>query len=202
MIPMDRAEFYAEQIAAYKEGGKPTRAVDIIDVFIFNSDGEILIQKRSYNKTHNPGLLDKSIGGHITYDDNVEHSVMVETVQELQTPSIVLRSVKDFNKTFTVLNSYLETVAIIKHGASEIFHLTKIIQEEEIVIANKAHLFFGVYDGRIRPVDKEAKGVLYYTLDELLDEMKKFPETFAHDMHFFIEKYEKEMREFVEFVKR
>ena len=42
LIPMDRDEFYAEQIAAYEKTGQPTRAVEIIDVFIFNRFGELL----------------------------------------------------------------------------------------------------------------------------------------------------------------
>lgn len=69
LIPMKRDEFYREQIAVYKETGSPTRACDIIDIFIFNSDGDLAIQKRSKDKNHNPGMFDKTIGGHVTYGD-------------------------------------------------------------------------------------------------------------------------------------
>jgi len=84
IIPMERKEFYREQIEVYKKTGKPTRANDIIDIFIFNSHQELLVQKRSYDKTHNAGLLDKSIGGHVRYGDSADYSVMVEKYGRFQ----------------------------------------------------------------------------------------------------------------------
>jgi isopentenyldiphosphate isomerase len=197
IVPMDRDEFYKEQIKEYKKNGAPNRAVDIIDVFIFNRQHELLIQKRSFEKNHNPGLLDKSIGGHVHYDDTPDFAVMIETVQELQTPSIVLRSQKDFKKTHGLLGDYLGTIAIIKHSESKIHILEKLLNREVIQIANRTHIYFGVYDGRIRPVDREAKGVLWYSLSELDKEMKKFPETFTKDMHFFLKEYRAPMEEFL-----
>jgi hypothetical protein len=46
----DRAEFYSEQIQAFKDTGAPTEAVEVIDVFLFNRSGEFLVQKRSSTK--------------------------------------------------------------------------------------------------------------------------------------------------------
>lgn len=43
IIPMERDEFYAEQIEAYKKTGQPSRAADIINVFVFNSQQELLV---------------------------------------------------------------------------------------------------------------------------------------------------------------
>ena len=202
LIPMKRSAFYEEQIKIFKETGHPTRAVDIVDIFIFNSDGEMLVQKRSRHKNHNPSMFDKTIGGHVTYGDTYIHTAMIETVQELQTPSIVLKNKADFEKTIKILDDYRETIAIIKHNDSEIHRLTKVIAGEKIDILNRVHLYFGVYDGRTRPVDKEAHGILYYNFDELMAEMKASPDLFTHDLHFFIEKYEKELRAFIARVKK
>ncbi len=198
LIPMDRGDFYDEQIKVFKETGKPSRAVDVVNIFIFNTEGELIIQKRSFDKRHNPGLLDKSIGGHITYGDNEEYVVMVETVQELQTPSIVLRNEDDFRKTYMLLNKYLETIAIVKHLDTKIFLFDKIINQEKIVIANRSHIYFGFYNGRIRPVDKEAKGVLFYGLDELRLEMQKVPEIFTPELRLCIDTYAGLMQDFIE----
>lgn len=194
---MDRDEFYAEQIKAFQETGAPTKAIDIVDVFIFNSNHELLIQKRNFNKAHNPGLLDKSVGGHVRYEDAPDYTVMVETVQEIQTPSIVLRDQNLFRKTETLLRDYLETVAIVKHHGGEIYHLGKLIKGQRVVIANRVHLYFGIYNGRIRPVDRESKGVLWYSLADLDQEMKKFPETFTEDMHFFLKKFRGDIESFL-----
>jgi len=197
VIPMDREEFYQEQIEAYKKTGKPTRAVEIIDIFIFNSHGELLIQKRSFDKEHNPGLLDKSIGGHIRYGDTPDYTVMVETIQELQTPSIVLRGGDAFRKTFALLSDYLETIAIIQHENVGVHLLEKVFNGEKVVIANKIHLYYGVYDGRIRPVDREAKGVLFYSLYDLEKEMKELQDAFTGDIKFLLKEYRLSMEKFV-----
>ncbi len=85
--PMDRKEFYRGQVEAFKKFGKPTKAIAVVSIFLFNEHGELLVQKRSNEKAHNPGLLDKSIGGHIQIGDSPQYTVMVETVQELQVPS-------------------------------------------------------------------------------------------------------------------
>ena len=201
LIPMKRDEFYAEQIKIFKETGHATRACDIIDIFIFNSHGDLLVQKRSRDKNHNAGMFDKTIGGHVTYGDTYNHTVMVETVQELQTPSIVLNNKNDFIKTLDVLSEYTETIAIIKRNDTEIHTLPKIIKGERINILNRVHLYFGVYDGRTRPVDREAQGVLYYNFDDLIAEMSDNPTMFTDDLHFLMKTYEKEMRAFIEYIK-
>ncbi len=196
-LPMEREAFYKEQIEAFTKTGKPTRACDIVDIFIFNTHGELIVQKRSYDKAHNAGLLDKSIGGHVRFEDSADYTVMVETVQELQTPSIVLKNRKDFQKTLTLLGDYLTTISILRHSHSKIYFLDKIIHDKKIVIANKVHAFFGIYDGSIRPVDREAKGILYYTLDELAAELRQFPDTFTHDMHVLFAELRPEIEEFL-----
>lgn len=199
-IPMDRDEFYAEQIDSFERLGRPTRAVDILDVFIFNRSGELLMQKRSYEKAHNAGLFDKSVGGHIRYGDTPDFSVMVETVQELQTPSIVLRNDFDFEKTIKVLGDYTSTVAIIKYIKTKIFHLDKIIHGKTVTIANRVHLYIGIYDGSTRLVDREAKGILFYTLPELEKEMENFSKAFTTDMHVFFAELRPEMENFLAYL--
>ncbi len=188
VIPMRRGDFYKEQVHVFKKTGKPSRAVEVVSIFIFNSRKELLVQKRSSNKQHNPNLLDKSIGGHLHYGDTPDYTVMVETIQELQTPSIVLKDESDFQKTFHLLSSYLETIAIIKYEFLGPIFLERIIDNEKIMIANKVHLYCGVYDGRIRPVDREAKGVLFYSLPDLKKEMRQFPDAFTADLHVLLKK--------------
>lgn len=127
---------------------------------------------------------------------------MLETIQELQTPSIVLETKKTFDKTLSVLSEYTETIAVIKHIDTETHTMTKILQGDKIDILNRVHLYFGVYDGRTRPVDREAQGVLYYNFEELKDEMLKTPDVFTYDLHFLINTYEKEIKEFIKSIKK
>jgi hypothetical protein len=62
LIPMERKAFYDEQFALSVNGQEPNRSVDVVQVLLFTLDGEVILQKRSQNKAHNPGLIDKSIG--------------------------------------------------------------------------------------------------------------------------------------------
>ncbi len=199
-VPMEREEFYREQVEAFKKEGKPTRAIEIVNILIFNSHGELTVQKRSFDKNHNPGLLDKSIGGHMQNDDTPDYTVMVETIQELQTPSIVLKDQPDFEKTYTLLKKFLETTALIRHLDTSLINRIRLINKEKILISNKAHIYLGVYDGRIRPVDREAKGVLFYSLSELEKEMKETPEVFTDDLSFIMREYGDKIKKFVEYI--
>lgn len=200
-IPMDRALFYREQVDLSKKGKKPTRAVGIINIFIFDSSGEIFIQKRSDSKAHNAGLLDKTIGGHIRFGDTNEYTVMVESVQELQVPSITLRTAEDFAKTYDLLKDYLSTVAVVKHIDSQVFTLKKNIKGDLIPVLNKVHLYFGIYNGAVKTVDREAKGVLLYSLEDLEKDMKASPNLFSDDLRVLIEKYRPKIKEFIKLVK-
>lgn len=200
--PMDRKEFYAEQVALFKAGKKSNRAAEMVTIFLFNNRGELLIQKRSFQKAHNAGLLDKSMGGHIRFGDSPDYTVMVETIQELQTPSIVLRSKEDFLKTLELLREYLGTIAIIEHLESKVYFLERVIANETIPIPYKVHAYIGVYDGRVRPADQEAKGILFYTLDELAAETQKFPDTFTSDLRMFLREYQSDMKAFLKVIKK
>lgn len=200
LAPMNRGKFYEEQIESFKKHNRPTRAVDIVGCLIFNPKGEVLLQKRSHSKNHNPGLIDKTLGGHIQYGDVPDYTVMVETIQELQTPSIVLRNKNDFEKTFDLLRGYLGTVSLIKYVDSDIHILPKIIKDERIDIANRLHFYIGVYNGRVKPSDGEAQGVLWYSLEDLEKEMARFPETFTDDIKIFMKRYANQIKEFREYI--
>lgn len=200
-LPKDRAEFYAEQITNFEKDKKPELAVGIVNIMIFDEKGEIFIQKRSDNKAHNAGMLDKSIGGHITFGDNPDFTVIIETVQELQVPSITLRTQEDFLKAYILLKDYLNTVSVVKHIDTHIYELNKKIKKQMVPILNKVHLYFGIYSGAVKTVDREARGVLLYSLEELEKEIEEFPGMFTDDLKFFIKRYRPQIVEFIKVTK-
>jgi isopentenyldiphosphate isomerase len=200
VFAQDRDEYYKKQIDSFHKTGKTVEAVEVINIFLFNTDGELLVQKRGKNKNHNPGLLDKSLGGHVVFGNTSDYTAMVETVEELHTPSIVLRDFLDFEKTRILLKNYKQNIAIIKPFTTGFFPLEKIIDGEAIPIINRAHLYFGVYDGTTKPSDREASGVLYYTMDDLKKEMKESPKLFTPDLHFYLKNFEKDLRDFANHV--
>jgi len=189
--PMDRKHFYDDQIEEFKKNGKPSLAVGIFDVMLFTEQKEIILQKRSHKKRHNAYLIDKTVGGHIQYGDSPFYTAMIECVQELRVPAVVLRQEEDFERTFGILSKSLESTAILELIDQNIYNIANIYDGEEIEIAKNIWMFIGVYGGAMKPVDREASGVLYYELDILEEEMKRMPELFTPDLHFMIKKYRK-----------
>jgi hypothetical protein len=196
-IPMDRDEFYDEQIEEFKKKGKPSRAVEIIQVLLFSHDKDVILQKRSISKRHNAGLIDKSLGGHVTFGNSPFFTVMVETLQELKVSSIVLPSNEDFTKTYKLLKNHLDHTSIVQYVDSRTSNFKKMFGNEEILIANKYHFYLGVYGGSVRPAEQEASGILFSRFENLQEDIKNHPELFTYDLVFFLDKYEKKIKTFL-----
>jgi len=200
-LPKDRVEFYKEQFGLFDQNKKPDTASGIVNIFFFDNSGELFIQKRSDNKSHNAGLLDKAVGGHITYGDAPDYTVMVETIQEIQVPSIVTKDEAEFTKTYDLLKNYLDSVAVVKHVEDKIFKFDKNIKGLNKPILNKVHLYFGIYTGAVKTVDREAKGVLLYSLEDLDREMQQFPDKFTDDLKILLKYYRSQIVAFIKVTK-
>ncbi|USN55663.1 MAG: NUDIX domain-containing protein [Candidatus Peribacteria bacterium] len=122
--------------------GEPTMAVSVVNILLFNESGELIIQKRAKHKNHNAGLLDKTVGGRVQYGDPIDYTVMVETVEELQCPSIVVKEDEDFEKRLSLLKSYVKTLAVVSHIDTQTCRMYKVIGNDTVPIANKFYLFF------------------------------------------------------------
>lgn len=201
-FPTNRDDFYKEAVEYYKENWEHNwKYVEVVNVFLINVSWEIILQKRSSSKGHNSNLMDKSIWGHIVHWDSPNFTVMLETVQELQVPSIVLKDKQDFYKTFFVLKDYLTSTSIIKSVDTFFWVIPKKINWELIEVWNKTHLYLWIYWGSVKNVDKEAKWILFYSLEELEAEMEETPELFTNDLHFYLKKHRTEIVDFINFIK-
>ena len=61
----------------------------VIHLHIFNSEGNIFLQKRSMNKDIQPGKWDTSVGGHIDYGETVEDALRREVREELSVTDFI-----------------------------------------------------------------------------------------------------------------
>ena len=197
-IPMDRKEFYDEQVKVFKKTGKTSKAIEVVQVLLFTTDKEVILQKRSNTKYHNPSFLDKTMGGHVKFGDSLTYTVMVESLQEVSVPSIVLNTNEDFVKTYKLLDNQLENLAVIEYIDSRTYNSKKMINDEEILIADKYHFYLGVYNGSLKPSDKEASGLIYFKYDEFEKELSKAPGMFTEDLKFFLREYHSEIDKFLD----
>jgi len=55
----------------------------VVHVLVFNSKGELFLQKRSMNKDIQPGKWDTSVGGHLNLGETFETAVYRELKEEL-----------------------------------------------------------------------------------------------------------------------
>ncbi len=63
--------------------GNPSLMHKVVHVLVFNSTGELLLQKRSMDKSVAPGKWDTSVGGHVSAGESLELAVQREMEEEL-----------------------------------------------------------------------------------------------------------------------
>ncbi|MBI3306058.1 NUDIX domain-containing protein [Candidatus Nomurabacteria bacterium] len=190
--PMDRDLFY-EGIC---EGKFEDLLIEVVQIFLFKPNGQVALQKRSTTKKHNPGLLDKSIGGHITSGQTPKLTVMAETIQELGAAAYVSNDADEFGKMMEMLGKHIDTVSLALRVDTVDTFTKKLIDGQKFMVGNRSHVYFAVYDGALRFKDSEAAGINYFSLEELKEKMKNDPSAFTDDMHFYLDAYWNRMLDF------
>ena len=74
----------------------------VVHLHIFNSAGELYLQKRVMTKKIQPGKWDTAVGGHVDYGENVGDALLRETREEL--------GVVDFTPEFIMKYSFRSSV--------------------------------------------------------------------------------------------
>lgn len=82
--------------------GNPELIHRVVHVLLFNSRGELLLQKRSENKDVAAGLWDTSVGGHVDAGETVHDALRREMSEELG----ITRCTPEFLYTYMHSNHY------------------------------------------------------------------------------------------------
>jgi isopentenyl-diphosphate delta-isomerase len=136
-----------EKIKAHREG-KLHRAFSI---FIFNSKGELLLQKRAKSKYHSGGLWSNTCCSHPRPKETMEEAVKRRLKEEMG----IECEFKFFDKI------------IYKAKVGDLI-------ENEI-----DYIFVGNFDGNPKPSKDEVEDWKWIKLDDLKDDIKKNPEKYT-----------------------
>lgn len=82
----------------------------VVHLHVFNSKGELYLQKRSLSKDIQPGKWDTAVGGHVDYGEEIETALRREAREELgitdYTPVFFLRYTYQSTREREVVNDY------------------------------------------------------------------------------------------------
>ena len=137
-----------EKIKTHKEG-KLHRAFSI---FIFNSKGEMLLQKRAKSKYHSGGLWSNACCSHPRPGENLEQATHRRLKEEMGL-------VCDLQKAFHFVYKT---------------NLDNNLTEYEF-----DHVFIGEYDGEVKINQNEAEDFKWVSIDALKEDVEKTPENYT-----------------------
>ncbi len=121
-------------------------------VFIFNDQGEMLLQRRSLKKYHSGGLWTNACCSHPYPDEDILHAAVRRTKEEL---GIDVELKKAFSFTYK---------AVLDAGLTE--------HEFD-------HVFIGHYQGNISPDINEVGDYAYLDMQYLQSHVAEFPEKYT-----------------------
>lgn len=90
--------------------GKSMLLHPVVHLHLFNSKGELFLQKRSKTKDIQPGKWDTSVGGHVSPDEKPEEALLREAREELGlksfTPMFLGKYVWESSRERELVNSF------------------------------------------------------------------------------------------------
>lgn len=188
-----RGSFYKDVQEEFEKTGKITRQLKTIRLILLNSKGRIYLQKRSIDKSENPGLYDKTVGGHVSLGNSFNLTVVKECAEELGFPASVLTE-SDFNDAIRYVD--LKVVGVFRNvdNLNQFMSIRKSKKGPDFQMPYITAIYVGYYDGAIRFVDGESSGIEVFSIDELESEINENPDKFTDDLKFMVNKYEKYLK--------
>ena len=187
----ERGDYYQNDFTTYRN-----HYPALIDVFLFNAHGDMLLQKRSRHKRKNPGRLHTTVGGHINWGESPAFAVTHECMEELGAPSLVFPKA-DYAQAFAKLHPYTKKVALLCEINENYRDHTNDAIESRRNIKDRIWLYFGRYDGPVEIPDRDCSGYEWIDLATLKNEFASKPEAFTDGIRVFVETHENEMQEFI-----
>ncbi len=99
--------------------GNPSMIHRVVHVLVFDSSGELYLQKRSLTKDVQPGKWDTSVGGHVGAGESYEEAAYREMKEELGIEGVVLEFLHRYLHSNDYESEFVSTYRCIWNGAIE-----------------------------------------------------------------------------------
>jgi isopentenyldiphosphate isomerase len=90
--------------------GKSMLLHPVVHLHLFNTKGELFLQKRAETKDIEPGKWDTSVGGHVSLDESIDAALLREVREELgltiSSPGFLTRYIWQSSRERELINSY------------------------------------------------------------------------------------------------
>jgi len=120
-------------------------------IFVFNKKSELLLHKRASGKYHSGGLWTNTCCSHPRPDEGLKNAIHRRLQEEMGFDTVL-------NKKFDFI--YKATVGDLTEHEFD-------------------HVFFGVYEGDIKPDPEEVEDIKWMTISDLQNDMKSNPEKYT-----------------------
>ncbi len=163
----------------------------VIDVILFNSYWEVLLQRRARHKSW-AGKLHTSIWWHINQWEKPEFTVIHECLEECWIPAI-LSNDGDFQMYFNRLSGSTDKCALLSHVRYyfDDIPFNNPITGKVYKAYDRRYLCFGVYDWPLQSVDRDAWWFIFMTLDEIKEAIDNKEDIFTPPlMHMVMDNYD------------
>jgi len=96
--------------------GNPDLIHKSVHCLVFNSQGDLYLQKRSENKDVQPNKWDTSVGGHVNSNESTKDAIKRETYEELFIKDVEFKFLYQYLMKSEIETELVETYMIIYDG--------------------------------------------------------------------------------------
>jgi len=184
----DKRESHKKMMDEFFKTGKASIKHKHARAIILTSTGKLILQKRSKWKGDNPGLWDKTVGGHTFKHETLDFTVVRECAEELQIPSTVIER-KGLKHLLRHINLKVMAVLFRLGVNKDDVSLRKLKNGKSWEEHSITTYYLGYYDGAIRFKTEEVSGFRISTIKEVREEMKSNPGMFTKDMFYILNRW-------------
>lgn len=136
-------------------------------ILVFNSNNELLLQKRNIEKYHSPGLWTNTCCSHPRFGEGLDEAVQRRLREEMG------------------FNCNLKEIFSFKY---------KVKFEDGLTENEYDHVFIGTYDGNVFPNKDEVDGIKWVKINAVKADMEKNPNKYTYWFRCLFNEMEKHIK--------